>query len=158
MPTLQHISLALLRIGFGWFFFYSGITKVLNPTWSAAAYLENAQSLIPLYQFFLSPSILPIINSLNAWGQLLIGVALLLGVSVRAASLAGIVLMLLYYFPVLRFPFIGKNALLVDQHILYSVGLFVLFAFRTGQYFGLGNWCSNIPLGARFPRIRSLLS
>lgn len=124
----------------------------MNPTWSAVSYLQNAQSLTPLYEFFLNPSLLPSINGLNAWGQLLIGIGLLLGVAVRLASIAGIVLMLLYYFPVLQFPFIGKNAFLVDQHILYFFGLFVLFAFRAGHYFGLEKWCKKLP-----PGIRSLL-
>ena len=68
MATSQKFFLFLLRVSAGWMFFYAGITKVLNPQWSAEGYLKGAKSFVWFYQWLLQPEILPIINSINKWG------------------------------------------------------------------------------------------
>ena len=68
MNTFQKISLFLLRVSMGWFIFYAGITKVLNPEWSAAGYLKGAKTFVSFYEWLLQPNILPSINFLNEWG------------------------------------------------------------------------------------------
>lgn len=50
MTQFQKISLFLLRISIGWLMFYAGITKVLNPEWSAAGYLKGAKTFVVFYQ------------------------------------------------------------------------------------------------------------
>lgn len=120
--------LALTRIAFGWLFFYAGITKVLDPTWSAAGYLQNAQTFPELYNWLASPGILPFTNFLNEWGLTIIGLALILGLWTRWAALAGAVMMVLYWFPVLDFPHV-EHGYLVDDHVIYAlVLLFIFFA------------------------------
>lgn len=47
---LEPISLLLLRATLGWLFFYAGLTKVLNPAWSAAGYLNGAKTLPDFYR------------------------------------------------------------------------------------------------------------
>ncbi|MBI4079523.1 MAG: DoxX family membrane protein [Candidatus Levybacteria bacterium] len=118
--------LLLLRLAIGWFFLYSGVTKVFDPTWSAAGYLTNAQTFGWLYQWFASSQLLPIINVVNSWGQLLLGISLITGLYVRQGGVAGAILMLLYYFPILKFPFAGEHALLIDEHIIYAIALLYL--------------------------------
>lgn len=154
MNQYQKTTVVLLRICLGWLFFYSGITKVLNPDWSAAGYLQGAKTLAPIYQWLLQPDILPVVNFLNEWGQLVLGIALLLGVFVRLGGILGIALMLLYYLPVLEFPYIGKNAFIVDEHIVYAVALLLLAAFQAGRIWGLENWCSQLPICSKYPRLR----
>ena len=44
MATSQKFFLFLLRVSAGWMFFYAGITKVLNPQWSAEGYLKGSES------------------------------------------------------------------------------------------------------------------
>ena len=44
MTNSQKFFLFLLRVSAGWMFFYAGITKVLNPQWSAEGYLKGAES------------------------------------------------------------------------------------------------------------------
>ncbi|MBI3070189.1 MAG: DoxX family protein, partial [Candidatus Levybacteria bacterium] len=46
---------------------------------------------------------------------------LILGVFVRLAALSGILLMLLYYLPILNFPYVGRGttSFLIDQHIIF---------------------------------------
>ena len=42
MTTSQKFFLFLLRVTAGWMFFYAGITKVLDPKWSAEGYLKGS--------------------------------------------------------------------------------------------------------------------
>lgn len=130
--------LLLLRLALGWFFLYSGATKVLDPSWSAAGYLKGAETFAFLYQFFASPQLLPIINIVNSWGQLLLGISLILGYYVRYSGVAGAILMLLYYIPILKFPFAGEHALLVDEHIIYALLLLYFSRAHTEPFFGGG--------------------
>lgn len=157
MGYAQKGALFLLRIALGWLFFYAGITKVLNPEWSAAGYLKGAKTFIGFYHQFMQPDVLPVVNFLNEWGLLALGIALLLGIFVRLASILGVALMLLYYFPVLTFPYIGRNAFLVDEHIVYALALLVLAACRAGRAWGLEPWCVQLPLCSKYPRLRAWL-
>lgn len=154
----SHFVLFVLRITIGWYFFYAGITKVLNPNWSAAGFLNNAKTFPEFYAWFTQPDILPWINMLNEWGLTLVGVALILGIGVRIASISGIALLLLYYFPVLQFPYVKTTSYyLVDEHIIISLLLLYFAAVRAGRTWGLERWCSNLPLCSRFPMLRALI-
>lgn len=138
MNQSQNIALFLLRVSTGWLFFYAGITKILNPEWSAAGYLTGAKTFPEFFNFFLQPNILPIVNLANEWGLTLIGVALILGVFVRWAAIAGIILMVLYYLPILDFPYPNTHSYIVDEHVIYALVLLVLSVFNAGQVWGLG--------------------
>ncbi|MBI5466488.1 MAG: DoxX family membrane protein [Candidatus Kerfeldbacteria bacterium] len=157
MTQAEKISLFLLRISIGWLLFYAGLTKVLEPTWSAAGYLAGAKTFTAFYTWLASPGLLPIINFLNAWGVMLLGLALILGLFVRLSSWLGVLLMLLYYLPILDFPYPDAHSLIVDQHVIYALALIVLASFRAGSAFGLETWCSNLPICSQFPRLRKWL-
>lgn len=157
MTQFQKISLFLLRISLGWMFFYAGITKVLDPGWSATGYLQGAKTFAGFYHWLLQPGILPAVNLVNEWGLTLLGVALILGVFVRLSSILGALLMLLYYLPILQFPYPNAHAYIVDEHIIYIVALLFLGASRAGRVWGLENWCSNLPICSAFPKLRAWL-
>lgn len=157
MTYYQKLFLVLLRLSMGWLFFYAGITKVLNPNWSAAGYLNNAKTFSGFYHWLASPELLPFTNFFNEWGLTLIGAALILGVFVRLSSVLGAAMMVLYYFPILTFPKVGTNAYLVDDHIIYAITLLFLGAVGAGRYFGLENWCRSLPICSRYPKLRRLL-
>jgi thiosulfate dehydrogenase (quinone) large subunit len=129
--------LFLLRLAMGWLFFYAGITKVLDASWSAAGYLNSAETFGIFYAWLASPELLPVTNFVNQFGLTLLGVFLLLGLFVRWSAYAGAVLMLLYYFPVLTFPYIGTHAFLVDEHIIYALSLIMLGILEAGRTWGL---------------------
>ncbi len=137
MNTYSKVSLTLLRLATGWLMFYAGITKVLDPGWSAAGYLSGAKTFAGLYQWFLQPGVLPVINFVNEWGLTLLGVSLILGIGVRISAPLGAVLMMLYYFPVLQFPYIPSHSYIVDDHIIDAAALLVLAAFDAGSVWGL---------------------
>lgn len=127
----------LLRIALGILFLYAGVSKIIDPDWSAAGYLKGAKTFSALYQWFASPENIGWVNILNEWGAVLIGLGLLFGVATRVASIAGILLMLLYYLPILRFPYAGEHAFLIDEHVVYIL-LFALFiASKAGHMWGL---------------------
>lgn len=156
MTKTQKISLFLLRLALGLLFFYAGITKILDPNFSAAGYLNSAKTFTGLYQWFASSANIGWINFVNEWGLTLLGVSLILGIGVRLSSVLGAALMLLYYFPVLDFPYVARSYL-VDEHIIYALVLVLFATLRAGRVYGLEHWCSGLPICSRFPALRSLL-
>ncbi|MBP9772055.1 MAG: DoxX family protein [Candidatus Pacebacteria bacterium] len=140
---LQRISLFLLRISLGWLFFYAGITKVLNASWTSSGYLAGAKTFPELFQFFAQPNVLPFVDFLNEWGLTLIGLSLIIGVFTRLSSVLGIILMALYYLPILQFPYPNEHAYIVDEHVVYAIGLLVIYAFDAGRVWGLGRFLAR---------------
>ncbi|PIT91223.1 hypothetical protein COU17_01185 [Candidatus Kaiserbacteria bacterium CG10_big_fil_rev_8_21_14_0_10_49_17] len=134
------------RILMGWLMFFAGIEKVLNPSWSASGFLLHAKTFPDFYAWFALPANSWWIDPLNAWGILLIGVALLVGVGVRPAAWAGALLMILYYFPHVAFPYL-EHGFIVEEHIIYAA-LFMLIAIMPQALeVGLGTYLRKTPIG-----------
>ena len=151
------MSLLGLRLTLGWLMFYAGITKVVDPEWSAAGFLNNASTFPGFYAWFAQPDILPLTNFLNEWGLTVVGAMLIAGIGVRFASFLGVAFMLLYYFPSLQFPYAGEHGYVVDDHLIYALAFLALAAFRAGRVWGLEKWCLNLPLCIRYPLLRRML-
>ncbi len=139
----------------GWFFFYAGITKVLNPAWSAAQSLAGAETFRGLFAWFALPENIGWVSALNAWGLTLLGASLILGLGVRFSSVLGAVLMGLYYFMKLKFPYPTPYTYLVDDHIIYALALLSLAALRAGRVWGLETWCANLSICKKYPRLHA---
>ena len=137
-----------MRIATGWMMFYAGITKIIDPNWSAAGYLQGAKMFPAFYQWLLQPSIIPTVNFVNEWGLTLLGVSLILGIGVRLSSILGAVLMLLYYLPILDFPYPNPHSYIVDEHVIYIFVLLFFASIRAGRIWGLEN---------TFPRLARLI-
>lgn len=137
MQKLTSLTIFLLRVSLGWLFLYSGITKVMATAWSAETYLEGAKIWPQLFNFLLDPTVLPYVNLINKWGLVAIGISLIVGLFVRWSALAGMGLMILYYLPVLRFPYVGSNFFIIDEHIIYALVLLFLAVVSAGQVWGL---------------------
>ena len=137
--TTTKIGVVLLRLTMGWMMFYAGITKVLNPEWTAAGFLERAVTLRDFFLWFASPEVLPVTNFLNAWGLTVIGACLILGLFVRASAIAAILMMLLYYLPLpLLYP--DAHSFIVDDHVIYIAGFVLLAGISAGRFLGLDAW------------------
>ncbi len=65
MNTPQKFFLFLIRVTTGWMFFYAGITKLLDPQWSAAGYLKGAKAFTWFFQMLLDPNGFIIIQDLE---------------------------------------------------------------------------------------------
>ena len=134
----------LLRLSLGWVFFYSGLTKILNSDWTAKDYLEGAQTFSGFFTWLASPQNITWINFLNEWGQIAIGVALILGIFVNYASFFGAAMVILYYFPVLDFPFV-ENGFLIDDHIIYALAFLLLIRLRAGRSYSIMSFFGRHP-------------
>ena len=120
--------------------FYAGYAHLSTPGWSASGYISGAQSFSGFYNWFLLPNILPPVNLLNEWGILLLGISFILGVGIKYSAIFGSILMGLYYFVILSFPYVGANAFIIDDHIIYILVMLYLRNERAGRVWGLGNW------------------
>jgi len=136
-------TLLLLRLSLGWMMLYAGVTKLFDPGWSAAGYLAHAQTFPAFFAWFARPEVLPFTNALNEWGITLVGISLLLGAATRAGAFFGILLMLLYYFPALAFPYPNAYSFIVDDHLIYAAAFALLMALRAGTFFGLDAFLSR---------------
>lgn len=141
---MQKYILFLLRISLGVLMLYAGITKVLDPAWSAAGYLTGAKTFSVFFQRLAQPDLLPFINLVNEWGLTLLGVSLILGIFVRLSSVLGAALMLLYYFPILQFPYPDPHSYIVDEHIIYALALLYFASAKAGRVWGLDGKIKNI--------------
>lgn len=141
MRTSAKFSLATLRVAMGSLFFYAGITKVMDPGWSAAGFLNNIDFMPQFFSWFALPGNIGWVNFLNQWGLTAIGVSLVLGLFVRYSSFFGSVLMLLYYMPELStFPYVAEHSYIVDEHIIYILVLLTLMTTCAGNYFGIDKY------------------
>lgn len=149
-------TLLFLRLALGWIFLYAGITKLLNPFWTADGLLNHAQTLPSFYHWLANPNLLPTVNAINKWSLFLLGVSLLIGLFVGLSSRLGIVLMTLYYLPQLNFPYAGKNYLFIDEHVIFVLVLLILIQTKAGQIWGLDGWCLKQSFCEKYPKIRVL--
>ncbi len=148
--------LAALRIALGWLFFYAGITKVLNPEWTSKGYLLASKTFTGFYAWLASDGVLPIVDFMNQWWLTLLGVSLILGIFVRLSSVLGAGMMLLYWFPVLAFPYVD-HGYLVDDHIVYALALLYFAAVRAGRWYGFEDAVARLPIFVKYPKLRGRL-
>jgi uncharacterized membrane protein YphA (DoxX/SURF4 family) len=150
--TLRQFPLALLRIVVGWHFLYEGLTKLLNPGWTSAGYLKSSTGLFAgFFQWLASQEeLIGLVDILNVWGLLAIGLALMLGVFVRPAAAGGMVLLASYYlaYPPLFSPGAGGvaegNYLIVNKNLVELCALCVVAAFPAMRW-GLGILLGSSP-------------
>ncbi|MDP2593315.1 MAG: DoxX family protein [bacterium] len=157
MKNSYKFILVLLRLSLGWLMFYAGVTKIADPNWSAAGYLQGAKTFPGFFSWFLEPSILPVINFINEWGLTLLGVSLIFGVCVRLSGVLGAALMMLYYFPVLDFPYPNAHSYIVDEHIIYASVLLLFATVNAGRVFGLDKKLMTMPWADRHSGLRKVL-
>ncbi|NIN65669.1 MAG: DoxX family membrane protein, partial [Anaerolineae bacterium] len=77
----------LLRIAMAWIFLWSGLDKLMGD-WTSAGFLVNATE-GPLEAWFVdmgtNSAAVDVIDGLVIWGQILIGISLMLGVTTRVS-------------------------------------------------------------------------
>ena len=141
----QLYGLVVLRVLIGWHILYEGVSKLINPYWSSAAYLLDSKWIFSgLAKTIVSnPTLLTISDYVNMWGLTLVGLCLLLGVFSRQAALSGMVFISLYYF--FAPPFLGLeysrpgegSYIIVNKNLIEACTLFVLYHFPTSHLIGL---------------------
>lgn len=137
--------LVVLRVAIGWHFLYEGLIKLFNPAWSPLGYLMDSKGfLAPFYHWMASdPNVLKVVDVLNEWGLVLIGLGLVLGVFTRMAILSGMLLLAFYYLS--HPPFVGLSYALpsegsyfiIDKVVIEFIALGVLYLFPTSRVIGI---------------------
>lgn len=156
--------LAVLRIATGFTFLWAFLDKLLGlhySTTSAEAWIHGGSptkgflssvEVGPLTAAFHSMAGKPVINWLFMLGLLGVGVALVTGVALRAAALAGVSMMAMMWlaeFPLAQHTATGaasgSSNPLVDYHVIYAISAIVAAATYAGNTWGLGTVWARLP-------------
>ena len=78
----KKIFFSILRMAVGWHFLYEGVSKLVITDWSSYSYLANSTGPISGFYHWLASSteILKIVDILNIYGLILIGIGLFIGI------------------------------------------------------------------------------
>jgi thiosulfate dehydrogenase (quinone) large subunit len=141
----QATALVTLRMLVGWHFCYEGLAKLLNPYWTSAGYLAGSEWFLKklLIAVAANPAAVTVVDFLNQWGLVAIGLGLMLGALARSATIAGIVLLALYWivappFASVTYAMPAEGSYVLVNKVLVELGaLLVLWAFPTSHVFGL---------------------
>jgi uncharacterized membrane protein YphA (DoxX/SURF4 family) len=137
-----------LRIVIGWHFLYEGIAKLANPNWSSTSYLIESKWLFSGFFHWLisNNTTLRIVDFLNIWGLILIGLFLFIGLFTRVASISGTLLLLLYY--IANPPFVSSSIppqshfYIINYNLIEAVVLIALATLHKDYLFGMQRWIS----------------
>lgn len=143
--TLQLFTLVALRFLIGWHLLYEGISKLINAGWSSAGFLGESKWILSGISHWIisNSSVLHVVDLLNTWGLIAIGLGLIFGLFTRLAAISGAILLLVYY--MINPPLIGLeysvpvegSYLIVSKTLIEAVALFALTLFPTSSIFGL---------------------
>jgi len=163
----HQLGVAVVRVAIGIIFLWAGLEKVIGAGaegWSAAGFLGNATGgslgwpfvaagtegpFNPTVDFWVglstNDSAMSIINVLVPFGQIGIGLSLILGLFTRFGATMGTLMMLFFFVAAWDFQF-G----IVNQHLAYAFVTFLLGYLGSGNYYGL-----DATVGANVgPRLR----
>jgi thiosulfate dehydrogenase [quinone] large subunit len=149
--TLQITTLVILRLVIGWHILYEGIAKLLNPNWSSIGFLSESKWIFSDFANWIvsNPGVLKTVDFLNTWGLIAIGTALMLGIFMRFAAVAGTILLLIYYLnnpPLIgleySIPSEGSN-IIVNKTLIEAIALFLLAVFPVHAVYGLESLFTN---------------
>lgn len=157
-----HRAVDILRIALGLVFLWAFLDKLFGLGYSTSAgrswinggsptngFLGHVEA-GPLQSMFRSMAGNGIVDWLFMLALLGVGAALLTGVALRIAAIAGSLLMILMWlaeWPLARFTSTGdptgSTHPFIDYHILYAIGLIVVAVLGAASTWGLGRWWSE---------------
>ena len=106
----RSLTLTILRIAIGWHFLYEGLSKIFIENWTAKGYLSNSYGFLSGFYHWMagSEALLKVIDFLNIYGLIIIGLLLFIGFLSRISAAGGVLLLMLYYF---AYPPFGTSLL-----------------------------------------------
>ncbi|WP_134669497.1 DoxX family membrane protein [Halorussus marinus] len=152
-----------LRLMMGYAFFYSGWTKIAaaEPFDAQGYLLHGVADASPLVGVFTwmgnTPWFVDFVNVAVPWGELLIGLGLLVGAMVRLAAFFGAFMMLMFYF--------GNWEVahgLINGDFAYMLVFLAVAAFGAGRIVGLDALIEKFELDGealveKYPKLRYVL-
>jgi len=152
-------ALAVLRLATGFIFLWAFVDKTfglgfatpterawINGGTPSQGFLKSDSVVGPLKDFFAGIAS-PASDLFFMLGMIGIGVAVMLGIGLRASAIAGSVLMVLMYLA--EWPFAanaGSTNPLVDYHIIYALALIAVAATAAGDTWGFGKLWRSLPI------------
>jgi len=141
----QLIMLVILRVAIGWHFLNEGLVKLSNPNWTSIGYLLDSKGIFEglFYEMANHSGLVSVVNFMNIWGLILIGLGLILGLLSRYALISGIVLLMFYY---MSHPaIIGANYMMpsegsylfVNKTLIELFAMSVLLVFPSSRIIGI---------------------
>lgn len=137
--------LVILRVLVGWHFLYEGVTKLMKPDWTSVGFLmDSAGWFAAMFKSMAnSPAMVSVVDFLNVWGLIFVGLGLMLGIFAKWAKIGGIVLLALYYLS--HPPFIGAEYAapgegtywLVNKNLIELFTLALFMVFPTSHIIGI---------------------
>jgi thiosulfate dehydrogenase [quinone] large subunit len=162
---------AILRVAVGTIFLTAGVQKAFlsAEAFDATGFLKFATGGTPILgspvegviynptnEFWVNlaanTAVMPIVNWLVVFGQLAIGVALILGIGTRFAAAMGTLMMLFFFVAAWEFEH-G----IVNQHLTYALVTAFIGYIGAGRYYGLDGVIEKIALVRHQPRLRYVL-
>ena len=169
-------GVALLRIVVGIIFLWAGLDKLLGGPaggWSAAGFLGHATGgslgwpfvtgtpaadaiYNPTHGLWVSLSTnsaaMSVINPLVVFGEIGIGISLVLGLLTRFGALMGALMMGFFFVAAWSFT----NGI-VNEHLTYLVVCLAIAGLGAGKYYGLDEWAAKTDFGRNHNTIRTWL-
>ncbi|MBU0646193.1 hypothetical protein KJ611_01795 [Patescibacteria group bacterium] len=150
----------IIRLGMGWVFLWSFLDKMFG--WGFATPADQAWiaggspttgfltygTKGPFADIFQSLAGNPIVDWLFMLGLLGIGVALILGIGVKVAGYAGVLMFALMYLAGFIPP---EHNPFFDEHVLNALILLMLVYVDAGMYLGLGKKWQKQTLVKKYP-------
>lgn len=134
---LTEVSLLLLRLAISYVWLHAGSSKLFNPQFISTfpAVVENFAKNSPFefYSNFLNQYVLPhsyVFGQLTVWGEVLTGIAFLLGFPMILATIAGIFMNINYFLVANTTPSQFLNIVLIFSQ-------FAAYANSAGSFWGL---------------------
>jgi thiosulfate dehydrogenase [quinone] large subunit len=144
--------LVVLRVLIGWHFLYEGLSKVVNPDWSSVGFLLDSKGLFSgiFTSLALNPDILKVVDFLNIWGLVFVGLGLIAGCFGRVAKIGGMILLAFYFLshpPMVGFKFSAPSEgsyLWVNKNLIELFALVVLYLFPTSHLIGIDRFLNSL--------------
>jgi thiosulfate dehydrogenase (quinone) large subunit len=164
-PTVGAVArytAALLRVSLGWVFLWAFLDKTFglgHETAGKDAWTNGGSPTKGFLAFAATGPFKDFYNGIagQAWadwlfmvGLLCIGTALVLGIAMRAAAAAGVLMLVLMWTVVLP----PANNLFMDDHLIYAMVLVLITALGAGHTWGLGRTWERLSLVRRTPWLR----
>ena len=165
--------LAVTRIALGFVFLWAFLDKTFGLGYSTAgpkSWLNGGSPTTgflghvevgPLRPLFSALAGSPVVDWLFMLGLLGVGVALVAGIGLRVAAVAGTLMMISMWaaeWPLARFTVEGQPSgssnPIVDYHVIYALGMIVVALTAAGRTWGLGRRWESTSLVRRFPWLR----
>jgi thiosulfate dehydrogenase [quinone] large subunit len=160
--------LAVFRVVLGFEFLWAFLDKTFGFGYATPAERAWINGGSPTRGFLSRVAVGPFEDTFHTWagaawadwlfmvGLLAIGIALILGIGLRAAAVSGTVMMVLMWaaeWPLDKLTSAGEPSMstnpIVDYHIIYALALIALAVTYAGRTWGLGRWWAGLPFVRR---------